>query len=379
MDRILFSVNQLPFWGGVSRQPQKASLLPFSLHWAPAGYCRQAVDQEIFAKVIDRYFLDEYTYLTPPPGASAWANHLGKIQMDFVKEHSLVNGDILEIGAGSTYLAEQLMPALNPHSYVIADPAMSDAVTERIEVIKSYFPFSGEGAERKFDTILCFNALEHVDDPIDFLRGIAQALKSGGNALICVPDVTNAFKRGDLNELMHEHISYFTPDTFSTMAASVGLIVQSMKSEDDTLWAVIVPGELEAGTVALPELFMKLTTRFIVPVQQRAEHIRRLLFSGKKVGFHGATNGLSNFLYLAGLTEEKNIYFFDADDSKHDCYLPGSPNPIRSPSDPYYSAMEALYVSAMTYFQPIRQFATTHGGLNQDQVKPLFEHAPGLG
>lgn len=373
MKQVLLNIDLLPFWGGVTVQPQAPTVLPFSLTWNPAGFCCQATGTEILNEVVARYSAENYTYLTPPPGTSAWSNYLGKIQEDFVKEFSKSCGEVLEIGAGSTYLAKQLIPVLKPQRYVIADPAIVDESNGCIEIIRSYFPFSEKNTLQKFDTVLSFNALEHADDPIAFLRGIANVLKSNGKALICIPDVENAFKRGDLNELMHEHISYFTPETFEKIAACSSLSVQSMKSEDDTLWAVVVLGRAEEKPMPLPDVFKDLDRKFLSPIKQKVKFIRSILNSRKCVGFHGATNGLCNFLYLSGLSSDENLYFFDADESKHGFYIPGSPNPIASPCDPRYSKMEIMYVSAMTYFETISQFAQSHGSLKPGQIRPLFE------
>ena len=221
---------------------------------------------------------------------------------------------------------------------------------------------------------MSFNALEHTANPKEFLCGIADLLKPEGKALICIPDVTNAFNRGDLNELMHEHIAYFTPATFETLAACSGLSVESMKSEDDTLWAVVVPGrQTKDMLIRLPELFHDLQDRFLSPVARMKNSIKNVLSIGKKVGFHGATNGLCNFLYLSGLSPERQLYIFDADESKHGHYLPGSPNPIASPYSQQYSEVETMYVSAMTYYETISQFAQSNSSLKANQVRPLFE------
>ena len=50
--------------------------------------------------------------------------------------------------------------------------------------------------------------------------------------------------------------------------------------------------------------------------------------------FHGATNGLNNFLHLARLADTPNIVVFDGDESKAGRFLPACPNPIRAVDDP---------------------------------------------
>ena len=49
---------------------------------------------------------------------------------------------------------------------------------------------------------------------------------------------------------------------------------------------------------------------------------------GLKVGFHGACNALSNFLYLCELNQLKDFYIFDSDHLKSSTYLPFSDKKI---------------------------------------------------
>jgi hypothetical protein len=239
--------------------------------------------------------------------------------------------------------------------------------------VKSYFPFPEKTVSSKFDTVISFSALEHADNPITFLHGIANLLKSDGKGLICIPDVTNTFERGDLNELMHEHIAYLTPETFEHLAACSGLAVPYMRLKDDLLWAVVTLGKTEQKLMPLPDIFKDMSHRFISPIEEKTALIKSILSSRKSIGFHGATNGLCNFLYLSGLSAEENLYIFDADESKHGFYIPGNPNPIASPYDPSYSKMEIMYVSAMAFYEPISQFAQSHGSLKPNQIIPLFD------
>lgn len=371
--RNLLSIDLIPFWQGITRGPQEPTCLPFSLAWDPAGYCRQTTSPLVLNRVVNRYNEEDYTYLTAPPGASAWANSRGKIQQNFVEEFSKSGGEILEIGAGSTYLAKQLISTLKPRRYIIIDPAIAEEGDDGVEIVKSYFPFPDKTVIPKFDTVISFSSLEHADNPIFFLQGIADLLKPDGKGLICIPDVTNTFNRGDLNELMHEHITYLTPDTFKHVAACAGLSVQYLRLSDDLLWGVVSPSRREQKLMSLPDIFRDMERRFISPAGQKAELIKNVLGLGKNIGFHGATNGLCNFLYLSGLSGEKNLYIFDSDESKHGFYLPGNPNPIGSPYDPQYSKMDIMYVSAMAFYEIISRFAQSNSTLNSNRIRPLFE------
>ena len=361
----------LPFWRGVLARPGLTDVLPFRLVWDQHGFCRQAASADVTERVVSEYGSGEYVHITPPPGsASEWADRFGLLQADFVEKNARKGGQILEIGAGTLFLARRLTPRLAAERYVVADPAVTSG--EGIaEVVSSYFPADSLQG-RKFRTILAFNSLEHCEDPVAFLSAIGRHLEVGGRGIICAPDVANQFAIHDLNALVHEHISYFTPETFDCLARQCGLRVVSATSDEDTLWAVVEAAEPDPGSVArLPWLFASAKAAMLANLTKKAgmvaEHARR-----GAVAFHGATPGLNNFLHLAGMTGRSDIALFDGDAQKAGRYLPACASPILHTEDPRYATAPVIFVSAMTFFEPIRRFSTARRGAGATLI-PLFE------
>lgn len=100
---------------------------------------------------------------------------------------------VLEIGAGTGNLTVNLTPRelycatdLNPH-YL--------AALEKLRESRPYLRVQrADGAsldtfprERDFDTVVCTNVIEHVDNDADVLSNLRQALAPGGRAIILVP------------------------------------------------------------------------------------------------------------------------------------------------------------------------------------------------
>ncbi len=203
--------GDLPLWRGIQKQPGTIQALPFSLCWDERGFLRQSSDERVRQAVLDAYASEHYQFITPPPGTSAWANRLGDQKLKAVLNFlgPLDGLRVLEIGAGSTYVAEHLLERFDIAEYVIVDPAISakNAQGGRLRILRDYFPAS-ELRERAFDVVLSFSCLEHVPDPIAFLREIGQALDDDGTLLLSFPDVGRQCGLGDLNVLLHEHMSY---------------------------------------------------------------------------------------------------------------------------------------------------------------------------
>ncbi len=345
---------------------------PFALGWDERGFYRQTTDADVVQRVITAYADPQYQHITAPPGASAWADRLGEIQAKFCADAMDRGTCVLEIGAGSLFLARHLADKVLPSEYVIVDPSVSDG-GDVAEVIREYFPTTAL-MDRRFDAILAFNSLEHVADPEIFLAGIAQHLTPGGRAFLCFPDVTTAFVTNDLNAFLHEHISYFTPATVTHLASRVGLQVVSVTSSEDSLWLIVSrAGGGRTADVAEPANMAGFAAQLDASISAKAGLVRQDLAAGKTVAFHGATNGLNNFLHLTGFSGAAGVVVFDGDTTKTGRYLPTCPTPIRSVDDPSYGSMPRIFVSAMTFFEPIRRFAIDHHGRAPDSVQPLFE------
>lgn len=75
------------------------------------------------------------------------------------------------------------------------------------------------------DVIIAQNVLGHVDDPVDFLRGIRSMLTPHGAAYVEVPDLRQLLKTCAFDTIYHEHLSYWSLLSFSKAAKRAGLVV----------------------------------------------------------------------------------------------------------------------------------------------------------
>lgn len=101
---------------------------------------------------------------------------------------------VLEIGAGIGNITQQLIPR---DRYVASDVNQSYLrYLRNMAAAKPYLrvaevdlevPSSFDGHEGAFDTVVCLNVLEHVQDPMVALRNIGRALLPGGRVVLYVP------------------------------------------------------------------------------------------------------------------------------------------------------------------------------------------------
>jgi len=137
---------------------------------------------------------------------------------------------VLEIGSGTGNLTRQLIPReryvasdVNPLYLqslraLTADRPYLDVTLTDVTRGES-FPAGG------FDTVICLNVIEHVDDDGAALRNIRGALADGGRAVVLVPRGPALF--GTLDEVLG-HRRRYTPDTLREVAARAGFAVREI-------------------------------------------------------------------------------------------------------------------------------------------------------
>ncbi len=375
-----YDFGELPIWKGVQSRPgYQAAGFALKLH--PSGHATQASPQTQ-SLMHEAYAKAEYTFITNPPGASPWANRIGDAYFKRFDQMRPVfnNSRVVEIGAGSAYIAKHALQAYDIDSYTIVDPAVRESSDDpRLTVLQDYFHPETFPAE-SFDWALSFNCLEHVPDALSFLHTVQAALKPMGMLFFVFPDIEEQFARGDVGALLHEHISYFTRDSAERLFVQAGFSVEMIDSRADELTVLArkcavqaTPGRVDmahaiGGTDLLPASFDHMTRN----VATYREKIRADLHSGRKVAFQGANNGLNNFLFMTGLGDSTNLAIFDGDQSKAGRFLGCSPHFIRHSEDPFYKDMDSVYVTASTFFPEIRKFLVAQHGIADSAIQSVF-------
>jgi SAM-dependent methyltransferase len=134
--------------------------------------------------------------LAGAPGISKWMieqfdDHLGET--------------ILEAGCGAGNLTKSLIDRRHLTALDI-DPAHVEGVLARFGHLENVAvvagdlndPASFDRWQDAFDSVLCVNVLEHLDQPAVAVRGFTRVLRSGGHALILVPAHAWLFSAADV-------------------------------------------------------------------------------------------------------------------------------------------------------------------------------------
>ncbi len=379
MSRVQF--DKLPLWKGVQDKPGSLETFPFSLGWDQRGVICQTTPVEVRNQVIQAYSSDEYSFITQPPGFSEWADHLGNIYSDFILRTcgKLAGKSVLEVGAASQHLAEKIAGSYQAAEYWIFDPAIKEsAKLPNIQIRREYY--SEESCpEKRFDLIISLNCLEHVPDPFAFLAAIRKSIAPGGKAVLVFPDNERQFLNGDLNAVLHEHLTYYTPKICMALFASSGFRILEWNTKNDTFSAVIEPaGDSQVEVCPEDEILVTAQQRFNSVVRQTTNDLKDCLSRNERVAFHGATNGLNNLLVLSSFHEQENFFVFDGDRAKTGKYLPACKSAIRHFTDPEYKKIDRVFISALTYYDEIRKNLRDVHLISDSQIQPIGVSSAGL-
>jgi 2-polyprenyl-3-methyl-5-hydroxy-6-metoxy-1,4-benzoquinol methylase len=138
---------------------------------------------------------------------------------------------ILEIGSGDGFFLEKMVEC----DYDMTGIEISRQRRDRSKKITNAKILDIDFSEKipnigKFDAVVLFHVLEHLHDPINFLKNVSKLLEPKGKLIVEVPNfddhqikTNNAYKNW---QLQRAHIHYFTPKILKNVFSQAGLSVK---------------------------------------------------------------------------------------------------------------------------------------------------------
>lgn len=135
-----------------------------------------------------------------------------------------IRGAVLDIGTGDGYKLQNILQGTNPErieSIMAIDPSpLYKRAEERFKEFKNIEVYNccieDLGLERRFDTILMFEVVEHMPNPEECLHIVATLLKPGGIFICSTPNkwVYRITERMVAKKIDQTHISEMTYKEF---------------------------------------------------------------------------------------------------------------------------------------------------------------------
>lgn len=378
---FLGEVGNLPFMIGHRAEPRNPpgipDRLPFRLELnRQTGVLGQQFDPKV-ERCLNRCYAEGSLL-----GTAMDDNDLGRpYALDFF---DFVAGQIrsmsskcgLEIGAGRGYLMKLL--ADHGADMLGIEPGVQNRDhwrRQRLRVVEGHFPHPD--ANGPFDFVIAYAVLEHISDPLHFVRCVVSRLRPGGIFAISVPDCAPSIIRHDPSILVHEHYSYFTERSLRHLISRAGLEVIELRPAG-------YGGAIYCS--AKPMIEEPVTPRFEVPMREdnldlyrtyaheciaQPARIRRALetaaSANKKVGIYCPARALNV------LPTDANVRFFDDDPELNGRYYPPFPIAIEGRGALFNKPVDELWIMTRTFGLRLAEELRKCDRLNATSIVQLDE------
>lgn len=366
-------IRKLPFYWRISDTPREQNIvpdfLPFELEYdAILGLFRQKRNKRVL-NCLGMIYQKEPN-IGHNQEASNWKYSYGNDFSEFITRAISARNDkpkrILEIGAGGCVILEKFKN--KGYDVLGIDPSpfsRAEGSKKCIRVVQDFYP--SINLSGKFDLIYHSNVLEHVNDPVRFLRSQYDQLNDGGYVVLAVPDCTAPLGHGDISILYHQHLTFFVEDSLSRMVERAGFLNVDVRvaGYGGNLYCV---GEKKKDKKRYQFLLGKLDTspiaRFVRRYQRLKNGISRyamnIIKDGKRsLGIYAPLRALP---YLAIMSVYKGFRFFDDTSYWHRKYFDGVPIMIENFDDLKRNPVSDVLIMSPTFEDIIGDKIRSHFG-----------------
>ncbi len=367
----ILKINNLPFYWRIGDK-KKVSKIPanidFKLYFDKEYNClRQYVSSYLDQSLIEVYKQNENIGYLREDNTLARKYH--DDFLDFILQNiiDISSKNILEIGCGGCTILSALknkganVAGIDPSPF-----AKESALKFKIKIIESFF--KKELITQNYDLTFFSDVLEHIFNPIEFLKDIATCLEAQSKIIIAVPDASIEQEKGDISMCMHQHITYFTDESLRLILYKSGLkpLKVTKSGYGGSLYALaevphkseIIPIRKKALTS--PEKDTKYFKKADLVINKFNNIFNQAL--SKNILFH-CYCPLRALPYLSaiGQLSNSNIRFIDDTPYWNNGFFDGSDVIINSLSDSNISKNDFIFIFSNTFDSKIKEKLVNNG------------------
>lgn len=361
-------IQRLPLYCGVQDSPYRNDGIPDYFPFALSldednGLIVQSPSNEV-ESALNKLYQKHNLFLTVPIDESRFTKYQGDEFLHFlldVANFDVKGKSILEIGCSTGYVLNELRLRGADVCGCEPGPSALTAVKRYGLKVKQVF-FEPDLFEEKFDLVIHLNVLEHIINPVDFLKDITKVLKAGGFMFVGLPDCLRQLQLGDPGMILHEHWGYFTLRSLQMALGKAGLTsVKCIMGEYDDLYGWGQWQDIEAKNMVAyaAEEELKLAQEFSLKLDNVIKIMQIWIDNARDKNLHialyGASVGLVNLWALLDW-HNVEVAIYDSDPAKHGKYLPGCPLPIQAPAELFRNMPDTIMVLPVIFTQTITNY-----------------------
>tara|TARA_B110000444_G_C18773145_1_gene563583 strand:+ start:191 stop:1330 length:1140 start_codon:yes stop_codon:yes gene_type:complete len=241
---------------------------------------------------------------------------------------------ILEIGGGNGILSKEFEKFANI-DWTIIEPNPTPVKDCPAKFIKGFFD-ENFLEDVQFDTIVHSHVLEHIYDPLIFMKNLSSLIDLDKDLIFSLPNMKEMLKRNYTNCLNFEHTVFLTEEYIDFLLAKFGFKVLEKKyfMEDHSIF-YSTKKDKKPTKIQLPknlyEINLNLYNNFI-------EHLEKLIkdlnYKMKQISgpvYLFGAHIFSQYLICSGLNTDKITCILDNDTTKQNKRLYGTSLYVNSP------------------------------------------------
>lgn len=274
-------------------------------------------------------------------------------------------GSVLEIGSNDGYLLSKFkelewnVMGVEPSEYLIEEHA-----NKGVDLVTGFFNtelVKNKSWENKFNLICANNVLAHIPDMLDVVKGIEQSLTPNGILIVECGNQSGILSGEYLDNVYHEHIDYYSPYSFSTLLARVGLVVENVESVNTHGISFRITARKKEGTssVEFQPMDMQLKLKNVTGGIASRKIKMKAMINNRPFIAYGAAAKAVTALYTLGLVDNNLTGVVDDNDLKQNCYFPGTDILITSPEVMDKNAL--VVITAWNVYEDIKRKLVDRG------------------
>ena len=279
---------------------------------------------------------------------------------------------ILEVGCGDAWLLMRLCARTGARGVGIdpaADPEAAKAAARElgaeIEVIAS----PAGDALPPADMVLCRHVLEHIIEPVSFVKTLAEGRAADALVYIETPDASWTFRDLGVWDILYEHCLYLTEVSTRGILSRAGLAArwveslyggQFLASLSSPAGDASDPSEPEAVT-ALRDLCDHFSAAHRAAVDRWRGRLDQLAKEGRSAVVWGAGTKGVMFLNAVDPGGERIAAAVDRNPKKRGRFIAGTGTPIVAPADLTETKPDLIAVMNPLYLDEVRREAASLG------------------
>ncbi len=358
--RTVYQLKKNPIGDDYTKKIKKTRLYDLKLN-----ICKKCKFVQLSNVINPNKVYGEYLYVTnTSAGLSQHFYELGNVLIK--KKIVSKQSKILEIGCNDGTLLKFFKKKC---SYLLGiDPAAHLFKDKNIKTIKGLFNRNLSNQIKKyhgkFDVIIANNVIANIDDLEDVFFGIQNLISDKGFLIIETFSLYGVIKSNLVDNIYHEHLSYFSIESFKKFSEKFNLNLIEVKflSVKGGSLRFVFKNEKKSTLKKINNLISKekniltnLEKKFkVIQKTNELNSIRinqlidQLKLNGKRIAGFGASVGTTTLVYDFMLMKKIN-YIFDNEKRRFGLYLPGTSIKVLDPKHIKKLNLDYIIIFAWRY------------------------------